>query len=187
MAKRHYAAREMDLQQDAEFPDAQAQPLPPLPTPPVFVPPAATQSYDLAPTGIYAPRKLRPVKPGQLTPAWRTLFVSGWLGVIFGFAAVWQSSRVSGISPWWLGPETNQRLFVVIALPFVGPVTALVAGIAKFRIACYIGIAASLLTGAIALGDRTRFAGIAAVEAALACAGLLISIGALAGRMRQAR
>ncbi len=144
-----------------------------------------SQQYDLGPSGIYAPRVQPPPNPGQLTPAWRTLFIAGWIGVILGFGAVWQACRVSGISPWWLGPETNQRMFVIIAIPFVSPVGAVVAGIAKFRFACYVGIAAALVTGAVALGDRTRFAGVAAVEAALACAGLLISIGAFAGRMRR--
>jgi hypothetical protein len=76
-------------------------------------------------------------------------------------------------------------MFVIIALPFVGPVSAVVAGIAKWRWACYVGVAAALVTGAIALGDLQQFAGVATTEAALACAGLLISIGAFAGRMRR--
>ena len=123
--------------------------------------------------------------PGQLTPAWRTLFIAGWVGVMLGFGAVWQSGRVSGISPWWLGPATNQRLFVIIAIPFVAPALAVLAGIARLRITCYVGIAAAIATAAVALADRSQYPGIAAVESALAAAGLLISIGSFAGRMRR--
>jgi hypothetical protein len=174
----------MDLQRDAELPTADPETAP-LPPPPSFLPPAQPQNYDLAPAGFYSPRLQPAPNPGQLTPAWRTLFIAGWIGVILGFAAVWQSTRVSGISPWWLGPETNQRIFVIIAIPFVSPVVAVIAGFTKMRIACYVGVVAAFLTGAVALGDRTRFPGIAAVEAALAGAGLLISLGAFAGRMRR--
>lgn len=175
----------MDLQRDSEDPAAEPQPLPALPAPPSFLPVAIPQNYDLIPSGIYAPRVPSPPKPGQLTPAWRTLFTAGWVGVILGFAAVWQASRISGISPWWLGPETNQRLFAVMAIPFFSPVSAIVAATLKLRVTAYVGVVAALGTGTVALGDRTRFSGIAAVEGALACAGLVISVGAFAGRMRK--
>ncbi|CAB4790591.1 unannotated protein [freshwater metagenome] len=184
-----YAAHQMDLPHDAEHPAAEPLPRPPLPlpAPPVFMPPALPQTYDLAPAGFYTPRLQPPPDPGQFTPAWRTLFIAGWIGVLLGFAAVWQACRVAGIAPWWLGPETNQRAFVIIALPFVAPITAVVAGIARFRVACYIGVAAGIVTLVVALGDRNRFPGVAAVEAAIGCAGLLISVGAFAGRMRRPR
>ena len=72
-------------------------------------------------------------------------------------------------------------------MPFMAPFTAVVAGIARFRVACYIGVAAGLVTLAVAYADRNRFPGVAVVEAFIGCAGLLISIGAFAGRMRRPR
>ena len=107
--------------------------------------------------------------------------------MLLGFAAVWQACRVAGVAPWWLGPETNHRAFFIIAVPFVAPITAVVAGIARFRVACYIGVVAGIVTLVVALGDRNRFPGVAAVEAVIGCAGLLISVGAFAGRMRRPR
>src|SRR5687767_4938841 len=45
-----------------------------------------------------------PLKPGQLAPSWRLVFIGGWVGVIAGFGAIWQAGRIAGIAPWWLGP-----------------------------------------------------------------------------------
>lgn len=127
----------------------------------------------------------RALAVGQLTPGWRTLFIAGWIGVLLGFAAVWQASRIAGTAPWWLGPETDQRTFAIIAIPFAAPVVAVIAGIARLRIACVIGIIAAVATAGIALGETGRFPGIATVEFALAAAGLLISVASLGGRMRR--
>lgn len=165
-----------------------AMPTLPPPPPPAYAPPRPPQnqnSYDISPMALYLAPEPAPLAPGQLTPAWRTLFIAGWIGVMLGFGAVWQTGRASGISPWWLGPATDQRLFVVIALPFVAPTLAVIAGIAKLRITCYVGIVAAIATAVIAAFDRQRFPGMAAVEFALAAAGLVISLGAFAGRMRE--
>ncbi len=173
---------------DATNQDPVPAAVPTLPPPPAFAPPrllTTPQSYDMSPMALYLAPDPTPLAPGQLTPAWRTLFVAGWIGVMLGFGAVWQSGRASGISPWWLGPATDQRLFVVIALPFVTPTLAVIVAIAKLRITPYVGIVAAIATAAIAAFDRARFPGIATVEFALAAAGLFISLGAFAGRMRE--
>ena len=124
-----------------------------------------------------------PLRPGQLSPGWRMVFIAGWVGVMGGFGAVWQATRVAGIAPWWLGPETNMRSVFVIALPFLAPLIAAAAGVAGVRFACYIGMAASVATAAFALGDL-HFPGLAVVEALLGACGLLISVACLGGRMR---
>jgi hypothetical protein len=126
-----------------------------------------------------------PLRPGQLSPGWRMVFIVGWVGVMGGFGAVWQATRVAGIAPWWLGPETNMRSVFVIALPFLAPLLAAAAGMAALRGACSVGIAASLVTAAFALGDL-HFPGLAVVEALLGICGLLISVACLGGRMRAA-
>lgn len=154
----------------------------PFPPPMLSLPPT---QYDLEPGLEMHQRVARTLAVGQLTPGWRTLFIAGWIGVLMGFAAVWQASRIAGTAPWWLGPETDQRNFAIIAIPFAGPVVAVIAGITRLRITCLIGIAAALSTGGIALGEAGRFAGIARVEFVLAAAGLLISVAALGGRMRR--
>jgi hypothetical protein len=113
------------------------------------------------------------------------VFIAGWVGVMGGFGAVWQATRIAGIAPWWLGPETNMRSVVVIALPFLAPLIAAAAGVTGLRWACHIGMAASVATAAFALGDL-HFPGLAVVEALLGVCGLLISIACLGGRMRAA-
>ena len=110
-------------------------------------------------------------------------FVAGWIGVLGGFGAIWQATRIAGIAPWWLGPETNLRSVFVIALPFIAPMLAVVAGAVGLRMACFVGIAASLVTASFALGDL-HFPGLAVVEAVLGGCGLLISVAGLGGRMR---
>ena len=112
-------------------------------------------------------------------------FIAGWVGVLAGFGAIWQAGRLAGIAPWWLGPQTNLRPFVVIASPFIAPLIALIAGFVGTKWACFIGIAASLVTAAYALGDL-HFPGLAVVDALIGICGLLISVACLGGRMRAA-
>lgn len=122
-----------------------------------------------------------PLRPGQLTPGWKVTFVAGWVGVMAAFGAVAQAGRIAGISPWWLGPETDPRFFLIIGLPFVGPVIAILAAIRGLRSTCYIGIAASVGSMAIAWGDR-EYSKLALVELVIGLAGLLVSVACLGGR-----
>lgn len=135
-----------------------------------------------APAGPAAPA---PLQPGQLSPGWRMTFIAGWVGVLAGFGALWQAGRIAGIAPWWLGPETDPRFVLVIAAPFIAPLVALVAGVTGRRSACYIGIAAGLISASIALGDL-HFPGLAIVDAIIGLCGISISVACLGGRMRAA-
>ena len=128
---------------------------------------------------------LPPLQPGQLSPGWRMVFIAGWIGVLAGFGALWQAGRLAGIAPWWLGPETNLRPVYVIALPYVAPLIALVFGFVGSKWACFVGIAASIITAAFALGDL-HFPGLAVVDALIGICGLFVSIACLGGRMRAA-
>ncbi|MEO7397816.1 MAG: hypothetical protein ABIW84_04560, partial [Ilumatobacteraceae bacterium] len=87
-----------------------------------------------------------PLAPGQLAPGWKKLFIAGWVGVIAGFGCMWQAARVAGLAPWWLGPETDPRAFVLIALPFVAPVAAVSFAAAQSRFAVFVGVAAGLVS-----------------------------------------
>jgi len=124
-----------------------------------------------------------PLRPGQLSPGWRLTFIAGWVGVLAGFGAIWQAGRIAGIAPWWLGPETDLKPLFVIALPFVAPLIAVVAGFVGSRWACLVGIGAAVITAAFALGDL-HFPGLATVDAMIGICGLMVSVACLGGRMR---
>ena len=111
------------------------------------------------------------------------MFIAGWVGVIAGFAAVWQACRVGGIAPWWLGPETNPRSIFITAIPFVLPMIAIAIASFNLRITCWAGVVAGLGCAAIALGDL-EWPGLAIVEMALGLAGVVISCACFGGRMR---
>jgi hypothetical protein len=124
-----------------------------------------------------------PLQPGQLSPGWRLTFIAGWVGVLAGFGALWQAGRIAGIAPWWLGPETDLEPLFVVALPFVAPLVAVVSGLVGSRWACFVGIGASVVTAAFALGDL-HYPGLAVVDAIIGICGLMVSVACLGGRMR---
>ena len=43
-----------------------------------------------------------------------------WLFVVASFIAVWVSSRNTGLSTWWLGPESQPRFLLINLLPWGG-------------------------------------------------------------------
>jgi hypothetical protein len=110
-------------------------------------------------------------------------FISGWIGVLAGYGALWQAGRIAGIAPWWLGPETDLQPVFVIAIPYIAPLVAIVCAFVGVRASCYIGIVASVACGAIALGDL-HFPGLAVVDGLIAVFALMISVACLGGRMR---
>ncbi|CAN0462277.1 unnamed protein product, partial [Phaeothamnion confervicola] len=126
-----------------------------------------------------------PILVGHLTPGWRWTLGFSWGGVLLGFGAVTWSSRSLGLSTWWLGPSTQPRIIFLMLLPFVAPLLMCIGILTNSRWMPFAGLAAALVTGAIGLGDRTRVPGLAAVELALAAAGLLVSLASLSGLYRR--
>ncbi|HEY4331670.1 MAG TPA: hypothetical protein VGM78_03835 [Ilumatobacteraceae bacterium] len=155
-----------------------------LPEPPPATEIPLSPRGEVHPFGEPPPAPPPPLRAGDLTSGWRTALISGWLGVLVGLGSVWQACRIGGIAPWWLGPETNLRSPLVIAIPFVLPLAALAAAFAAKRFASYLGIIAGVVTAAISLGDVGEFKGLALVEAVIGVAGLMISVASLAGRVR---
>jgi hypothetical protein len=132
------------------------------------------------------PVAVRPAqnKPGQLTHGWKSVFIGGWVAVMAGFGAIAQGGRIGGISPWWLGPESEPKPFFVIALPFLAPVIVISLAWIGSRFCCYVGIVAALATAAVGLGDL-RWPGLAIAEAVIGAAALAISCACLGGRFRR--
>lgn len=123
---------------------------------------------------------------GELTPNWSTVFWLAWAGVAGGFAAVWYSARITGMATWWLGPETAPRLILVSLVPFVAPVALVLMTLAHRRWMPWWGILGAVITGLIAAGDIGGPARYFAVEFVLAAGGLLVSVAAFAGLLRNA-
>lgn len=128
---------------------------------------------------------MRPqARPGELTPAWRIVFGVGWIGVILSLVAVWKSSRTLGLAPWWLGPSSDPHNVLVNLIPFFAPVAVVIMTARRDRYLPYAGIAASLCTAAVAVGDVDPFTRLAVAEFAVAAAALLVSVASLAGLLR---
>ncbi len=118
---------------------------------------------------------------GVLVASWRLLFVAAWVGVMAAFGAVAQAGRLAGLSPWWIGPQTNPRNIIIFVAPFVLPIVAVATALRGFRYACSVGVVAGLASMAVALGD-TDYPGMALVELVIGAAGLLVSLACFAGR-----
>ena len=127
-----------------------------------------------------------PPRVGQLTPMWRLVFGIGWAAVIVGLVAVWESSRVIGLSTWWLGADAEPRNLLFNLLPFYAPLLVMFAAISNWRFAPYFGMATAVIGAAIGAGDLGRVQWIAVVELVLAGAALCISVASLAGMYRPA-
>jgi hypothetical protein len=125
-----------------------------------------------------------PRRTGQLSPGWRLAFGIGWAAIIVGYAAVWQTSRVIGLSTWWLGADAEPRSLLINLLPFYGPILVTAAAVANWRYLPYLGIGVAAVGAAIGAGDLGRVEWLAVVELVLAGAALCISVASLAGMYR---
>jgi len=156
----------------------QAVPQRPLPPPPA--------GHAVPPPGSPA-REEAPKLAGQLTPGWRLAFAFGWAAIVVGYAAVWSTSRVIGLSTWWLGPASEPRLLLMELLPFYGPLLVTIGAISNWRYMPYLGIVVAAIGAAIGAGDLGRVRWIATVELVLAGAAMCISVASLVGMYRPAR
>jgi hypothetical protein len=128
----------------------------------------------------------RPLRPGNLTANWSTVFWLAWAGVAAGFAAVWYSARITGMATWWLGPETAPRLVLISLIPFIAPIGLAVMALSHRRWLPWWGIGGAVVTALVAAGDLGGPARYFAVEFALAAGGLLVSVASFAGSLRDA-
>lgn len=145
-------------------------------------PPPPPPPADLGDDG----RPAHPARPGQLTPAWRVVFIVGWVCVLVGFGAVSRTSRNLGLSTWWLGPASDPRGMPVQLVPFVPGAVMVVLAARNQRFLPYFGAIAAMALGAVAAGDLGRFDHLAVAEFVIAGAALLISVSTFAGLLRPA-
>jgi|JI7StandDraft_1071085.scaffolds.fasta_scaffold337157_2 hypothetical protein len=171
----------------ARYPLALMEPI--AETPPTTV--LATESLQSAtplpappPAPVPADAPKSAAQAGQLTAGWSTVFWIGWMLIAASFAAIWYSSRLVGLSTWWLGPATEPQLILVNLLPFTVPLALCVAGFRAQRRLPWWGIGGAAFVAAIAFFDIDRVPGYAAIEFGLAAAGLLISVASFAGLFR---
>ncbi len=140
-------------------------------------PPPASQFTPL----LMPPREVR---AGQLILAWGRFLLLTWLFALASFIAIWVSARNTGLSTWWLGPQTSPRFILINLLPFVVPVTmSLLCQLALRRLP-WFGIAGALATAAIAAGDISRVPGYAVAEFTIAGGALVASLASFSGVLR---
>jgi len=166
---------------DSRYPLAQMEPTPD--PAPFTVPPPPAADYrgqrSLLDTRIEA-------EAGQLTSGWSTVFSVGWLLIAGSFAAIWYSSRLIGLSTWWLGPTTDPQLILVSLLPFTVPLALAAAGWTAQRWLPWWGIGGAVFVAVVAAFDVSRVPGYASIEFGLAIAGLFVSVACFAGVFRSA-
>src|SRR3954462_14326360 len=150
-----------------------------VPTPPPPAPPSTPQR-PATPAPAVAATEVDPdvdLRPGQLTSGWRWMFTLGWAAICAGLFALADAVDTVGKPTWWMHPQSRAPLI------FIAPLAAVIVGLANLRRALWVGALASVVIGVSALADMSRTPGAAAVEGALALAGLLITVAAVAGRM----
>ena len=156
---------------------------PPTSTPSFAIPAPPPPPSNAAPFFVSVPR---PLRAGQLTLTWGRFLLLTWLFVVASFIAIWVSSRNTGLSTWWLGPETSPRFIVINLLPFVLPAVMCLLCQLALRGLPWFGIGAALVTAAIAAGDISRVPGYAVAEFTIAGGALLASLACFAGVLREA-
>lgn len=109
-----------------------------------------------------------------------------WLGIAGAFVGVWVSSRNTGLSTWWLGPETEPRPILLNLLPLVAPLALTAMGLRHLRWLPWAGLGGAALCAIFAIGDVGRVNGYAVVEFTLAAGGLLVSVASFTGMYRTA-
>jgi len=110
--------------------------------------------------------------------------VLSWLLVAAALIVVAVTGRNVGKPAWWIGPESKPTLFIVWALPFIGPAASIVATFRIVRWAHLIGLASAALIGVVAVFDINNSPGIALIECIVAVAAALIAIASFAGRTK---
>jgi hypothetical protein len=90
------------------------------------------------------------------------------------------------MATWWLGPETAPRFVLVCLIPFVAPLALSLMTLSHRPWMPRWGVLGALITAAVATLDIGGPARYFVVEYVLAAGGLLVSLAASAGLVRDA-
>lgn len=125
--------------------------------------------------------------PGRPTRGWSVVILIGWLVMVASLILVGMSSHVIGRPVFWLDDQRWGILGVVLitsalAVPF-GAVIAL--GYYRGPLVPQGSVLITIELGVLAVLDRHGSPGAAVVIAALAFAGLLLTLAAFGGRFRR--
>ena len=150
-----------------------ASTIPPPPPPPTA---PETRVWTAPPEHVH--------RAGELSDGWNVVFWLAWTCVAASFIAVWVSSRTTGLSTWWLGPEASPRPVLLNLLPFVIPIGLAIAGLTRRRWLPWFGMAGAVLLALIGVGDIDRVEGYAFIEIGVAGGAFLVSAACLAGLLR---
>lgn len=127
------------------------------------------------------------LRPGDVLVGWRWVLALGWTGIIGCLMIVAGAGEVTGRAVWWFGADSDRRSLLVMVLPFVLPVAVVVMASQGARYVVEVSALATISTAVTAWLDRDDAPGAAAITALIAAAGLLLTLAALAGRVRRAR
>ncbi|MEZ5259502.1 MAG: hypothetical protein R2705_22265 [Ilumatobacteraceae bacterium] len=116
-------------------------------------------------------------RPGELTLGWRWVLTIGWISIVVGMFAVFQTGETIHKPPFWADS------WVAFALVFLLPALAATAALMNDRRAVWFGFAAVVSLLVSGLVDWGSSPGLAALMVALAVIGLLTTASSLAGRM----
>lgn len=128
----------------------------------------------------------RQPRAGELTMGWRITTAIAWIGVVLGFAAVWNTSVQLGLSTWWLGPRAQPTSPLLRLAPFVAPIFMVVGTLNNVRWLGRLGVGAALVTAVFGIGDLGRIERLAVVELLIAGLALVVSIASSTGTYRRA-
>ena len=113
-------------------------------------------------------------------------FIGGWAAAIAATISICVAGRLTGISPWWAGPESKPRFFLVWAVPFLPAVVAIGMAWCSHRLSWWMGILGSIAFAFFGFVDLGRFHGLGYAELFVAACSLILTLASLAGRYRKA-
>ena len=133
------------------------------------------------------PTLIEPAQVGSLTRGWKIAVIFTHLAIAGALLVLAISSRVVGKPTWWLGYEAYPPFFLLLVLPFLGPIAVIITTVRISRFVPLAGIASTVLLAVTGAVDISRTPGVALGELVLAGCTAVATIAALAGRRRSVK
>lgn len=133
------------------------------------------------------PSLVEPAQVGSLTRGWKIAVISTHLAIAGALLVLAISSRMIGKPTWWLGYEAYPAFFLLLVLPFLGPLVVIITTVRVSRFVPLAGIASTVLLAVTGVIDLSNTPGVALGELVLAGCTAVTTIAALAGRRRSVK